>query len=75
MRGVNPLLGVHHYQKQIIALTNTVHKILIILGPFLPIEYFCLINEINTAPAGSSSQGNYEKGLQIYDFGQKSRGR
>ena len=38
-------------------------KILIILGPFLTIEYFCLITEINTAPAGSSFQGHYEKGL------------
>ena len=38
-------------------------KMLIILGPFLTIEYFCLITEINTAPAGSSFQGHYEKGL------------
>ena len=38
-------------------------KILIILGPFLTIEYFCLITEINTAPAGSSFQGHYDKGL------------
>ena len=38
-------------------------KILMILGPFLTIEYFCLITEINTAPAGSSFQGHYEKGL------------
>ena len=38
-------------------------KILIILGPFLTIEYFCLITEINTVPAGSSFQGHYEKGL------------
>ena len=38
-------------------------KILIILGSFLTIEYFCLITEINTAPAGSSFQGHYEKGL------------
>ena len=38
-------------------------KIPIILGPFLTIEYFCLITEINTAPAGSSFQRNYEKGL------------
>ena len=38
-------------------------KILIILGPFLTIENFCLITEINTAPAGSSLQGYYETGL------------
>ena len=38
-------------------------KILIILGPFLTIEYFCLITEINTAPARSSLQGYYETGL------------
>ena len=38
-------------------------KILIILGPFLTIEYFCLITEINTATAGSSLQGYYETGL------------
>ena len=52
-------------------------KILMILGPFLTIENFCLITEINTAPAGSSFQGHYEKGLQIYDLGHqpKSRGR
>ena len=40
-----------------------ISKILIKLGPFLTIEYFCLITEINTAPAGSSFQGHYEKGL------------
>ena len=41
-------------------------KILIIQGPFLTIEFFCLITEINTAPAGSSFQVTYAEILPIY---------
>ena len=50
-------ISLKHYQLTMLT------KILIILGPFLTIEYFCLITEINTAAAGSRLQGYYETGL------------
>ena len=62
-RAMSGAKGCSSFQGTLIPHEVKKSKVLIILGPFLTIEYFCLITEINTAPAGLSLQGYYEKGL------------
>ena len=55
--------GCSSFQGTIIPHEVKKSKVLIILSPFLTIEYFCLIIEIYTAAAGSILQGYYMTGL------------